>query len=176
MFRSMINSNCSEISKKVIQHIYENLDKFDKKYKWVVKSGAGYEKEFCRLLKWEYVNKRHWDCEFNDIKIELKKSKSNGIQLDEIRYAEEVIEINLDCTEDIITIFMEIYSNVSKKNGIRKIIIVKNEEIIKLLDLPNDYCMSLHKRNQRVGSGLVFTHRLKHSDLLKVCDAYIIFY
>ncbi len=175
MFSSIINSKCSESSKKIMEHIYENLDKFDKNYKWVIKSGAGYEKEFSQLLRWKYVNKRHWDCEFNDIKIELKKSKSNGIQVDEIRYAEEVLEINLDCIEDIITIFMEIYSNTSRKNGMRKIIIVKNEEIIKLLDLPYDYCISLHKRKEHIGSGLVFTHRLKYSDLLKVCDAYIIF-
>ena len=77
--------------------------------------------------------------------------------------------------EDIITIFMEIYSNMNQKNGIRKIIIVKNEEIIKLLDLPYDYCMSLHKRNENIKASLSFTHRLKYTDLMEVADAYIIF-
>lgn len=175
-FKSMINNNCSKISLKVIQHIYQNQEKFNyEKYKWVKKGGAGYEKEFCKLLNWKFVNKRHWDCEYKDIKIELKKSQSNGIQVDEIRYAEEVLEINLDCMEDIITIFMEIYSKASKKNGIRKIMIVKNKEIIKLLNLPYDYCWAIHKRNENIKDSLSFTHRLKHSDLIKVADAYIVF-
>jgi len=175
-FNSYINPKCSEISLKVIQHIYNNRDKFNyEDYKWVIKGGAGYEKEFCKLLGWKFVNKRHWDAEFNDIKIELKKSQSNGIQVDEIRYAEEVLEINLDCLEDIITIFMEIYPKASKKVGIKKIIIVRNEEIIKLLNLPYDYCWTLHKRNENIKASLSFTHRLKHTDLIKVADAYIVF-
>ena len=176
MFKTYINPKCSKISNEVIQHIYNNLDKFNyQKYKWVKKGGGGYEQELCRLLKWKCVNKRHWDAEFNNIKIELKKTKSNGIQVDEIRYAEEVLEINLDCMEDIITIFMEIYSNKSKKEGIRRIIIVRNEEIIKLLDLPYDYCWTLHKRNENIKASLSYTHRIKFLDLEEVSDAYIIF-
>tara|TARA_B110000285_G_scaffold220125_1_gene271542 strand:- start:45 stop:581 length:537 start_codon:yes stop_codon:yes gene_type:complete len=177
MFKSLIRTNSSVLSQEVIQHIYENLDKFDsQKYKWVNKSGAGYEKEICKLLNWKCVNGRHWDCETeSDIKIELKKSKSNGIQVDEIRYAEEELEYNLDCLENIITIFIEVYNNTTKKEGVRKIIIVRNEEIIKLLNLPIDYCEILVKRNEQIGSGLSFTHRLKYSDLMKVSDAYITF-
>lgn len=173
----MITNESIESSRDVIQHIYNNLDKFDYlKYKWINKSGAGYEKEFCDLLKWKCVNSRHWDCiTQNNHKIELKKSKSNGIQVDEIRYAEEEIKYNLDSSENIITIFMEVYSSQSKKNGIRKIIIVRNEEIIKLLKLPLEYCMTLIKRNENIGSSLSFTHRLKYLDLIKVADAYIVF-
>ena len=81
-FRSIINKNCSDISMKVIQHIYKNQEKFNcEEYKWVTKGGAGYEKEFCKLLNWEFVNKRHWDCEFKDIKIELKKSQSKNVSI-----------------------------------------------------------------------------------------------
>jgi hypothetical protein len=176
MFKSLINRKCSVDSYKIIQHIYKNIDKFNyNQYKWITKGGGGHEKELCNLLGWKFVNKRHWDADFNDIKIELKKSKSNGIQVDEIRYAEEVLEINSDCMENITTIFMEIYSNQSKKNGIRKIIIVQNEEIIKLLNIPHDYCCLLHNRNEEIKTGLSFTHRLKYSDLINVSEAYIIF-
>ena len=177
MFKSFIQKNSSILSQEIIQHIYKNLDKFDsKKYKWVNKSGAGYEKEFCELLSWKCVNGRHWDCEApNNIKIELKKSKSNGIQVDEIRYAEEELEYNIDCLKNIITIFIEVYGNTSKKEGVRKIIIVRNEEIIKLLNLPIDYCKILIKRNEEIGNSLSFTHRLKYSDLIKISDAYVRF-
>jgi len=177
MFKSFINKKSSVLSREIIQHIYLNLDKFDyEKYKWVNKGGGGYEKEICKLLNWECVNGRHWDCVTpTDIKIELKKSKSNGIQLDEIRYAEEILEVNLDCMENIITIFIEIYPNASKKVGIKKIIIVRNEEIIKLLDLPYDYCWIIHNRNENTKASLSFTHRLKYKDLIEVSDAYITF-
>jgi hypothetical protein len=175
-FKTLIRKNCNEESLKVIKHIYKNLNIFNhEKYKWIEKGGAGYEKELCKLLNWDFVNKRHWDCNFDDIKIELKKSKSNGIQIDEIRYAEEVLEINLDCMENIITIFIEIYSNNCKKNGIRKLMIVKNEEIIKILKMSNEHCWILHRRKQEIGSGLVYTHRLKYTDLIQVADAYIEF-
>jgi hypothetical protein len=182
-FNSYIDSKCSKISYKVIQHIYNNREKFNyEEYKWVKKGGAGYEKEFCKLLNWKFVNKRHWDAEFNDIKIELKKSQSTGIQVDEIRYAEEFLEINFDCLEDIITIFMEIYSKKSKKVGIKKIIVVKNEKIINLLkfdQVPNltkgEYCEIIINRNNNIKDSLSFTHRLLYSDLIKVADAYIIF-
>lgn len=182
-FKSYINPKCSKISYETIQHIFLNLDKFNHgDYEWVRKSGSGYEKEICKLLNWKFVNKRHWDTVFNNIKIELKKSKSNGIQLDEIRYAEEVLKINLDCMEDIITIFLEIYRNNSKNIGIRKIIIVRNEKIIDLLKFdenPNltkeEYCKIIVDRNQYIKDSLSFTHRLKYSDLINVSDAYIIF-
>jgi hypothetical protein len=175
-----IRKNCNEESLKVIKHIYENLNLnlniFNhENYEWIEKSGSGYEPELCKLLNWNFVNKRHWDCEFNDIKIELKKSLSNGIPVDEIRYAEEVLEINSDCMENIITIFIEVYSKTCKKNGIRRLMIVKNEEIIKMLKMTNEYCLILHRRKQEIGSGLAYTHRLKYLDLIQVADAYIEF-
>ena len=177
MFKSFIHNKSSVLSREIIQHFYQNIDKFDyEKYKWVNKGGGGYEKEICKLLNWKCVNGRHWDCVTpTDIKIELKKSKSNGIPVDEIRYAEEILKVNSDCMKDIITIFIEVYNNTTNKEGVRKIIIVRNEEIIKLLNLPIDYCEILVKRNEQIGSGLSFTHRLKYSDLMKVSDAYITF-
>ena len=151
---------------EITNYILNNLDIFDEKYNWVHKSGAGYEKDFCELIGWKFVNKRHWDCTFKNYKIELKKSKSNGVQIDEIRYAEELILNNEECNENIITIFIEVYPDKSKKNGVRNIFLIENKYLYKLLDLENkkDYCEMIVKRNQN-HVGLSFTHRIKYKDL-----------
>lgn len=149
----------------IINHILENKKYFLGNYKWITKSGAGYEKELCNLLNWNFVNKRHWDCEFDNYKIELKKSKSNGIQVDEIRYAEELLLDNYECNENIITIFIEVYNDNSKKKGIKNIYLARSKDVIKLLNFPNkEYCQMLIERNNK-NKGLSFTHRLKYNNI-----------
>ena len=161
-----MTNNSSKVLHNITEYLLKNLHIFDNKYEWVHKSGAGYEKDFCKLIGWEFVNKRHWDCTFNDYKIELKKSKSNGVQVDEIRYAEEILCINEECEENIITIFIEVYSNNSKKNGVRNIYLIENKYLYKILDLENkkDYCKIIVERNKN-HVGLSFTHRIKYNDL-----------
>jgi len=161
----MVNNSLKKLH-NVTDYLLKNLHIFNNKYEWVHKSGAGYEKEFCELIGWVFVNKRHWDCTFNGHKIELKKSKSNGVQVDEIRYSEEILCINEECKEDIITIFIEVYSDKSKYSGVKNIFLIENKYLYKLLDLENkeQYCRTIIERNQN-HIGLSFTHRIKYNDL-----------
>jgi len=154
---------------EIVEYLLNNINIFNPRYQWVTKSGAGYEKEFCELLNWKFVDKRHWDCEYKDYKIELKKTKSNGIQIDEIRYAEEIVLDNYECNQNIITIFIEVYPDKSKKKGVKRLYVARNEEVIKLLNFPNkEYCKLLVERQQNLNTSLSFTHRLKYIDIKKL--------
>ena len=70
---------------------------------WISKN-SGYENDLCIILGFNCQKERYWDCEYNDLYIEIKKGKS--IWLDEVRYSEIFMGINDKCKQKTITIFL----------------------------------------------------------------------
>ena len=96
---------------------------------WIRKK-SGYENEMCTILDFNCQKERYWDCEYNDLYIEIKKGKS--IWLDEVRYSEIFMGINDKCKQKTITLF---FIPSKDKNKIENIIIVDSQKLIDYLKI-----------------------------------------
>ena len=134
---------------------------------WISKN-SGYEKEACINLGFNSQTKRYWDCEYNGLYIEIKKGKS--IWLDEVRYCEIFMNINSECKQETITIFL---IPSKDKHKIENIIIIDTQKIIKFLQIDTEWAERLLYRHKKVTRSLNCQQSMTLKDVKLIAD-YII--
>lgn len=130
-----------------------------------VKRNSHYEQAVCDILGFQCETTRHWDCIWNEFKIELKKGKS--IWLDEVRYA----EMKQNACEDVWTMFLIPDKDRTK---IETIYIVDLQTMYDFLQMNNtEWCELLLQRNKTVKHSLNCQQSMYVSDLKRIAT-YII--
>lgn len=149
---------------KVSKHLLTHYEKLVGP--WISKKN-GYEKEFCDIVGFSINRNRYWDCEFKDIRIELKKGKS-AVWLDEIRYAEVLLKMSEEAMKKTITVFFK-YA----KDTLKNILFINTKKLIKEMDLTKEDAEFLIKRFKKAKSlkhGLNSQHSISYSQLVKISE------
>ena len=108
------------------EHLQKNIKNLNGNW---VKKNTNYEEDICNIIEMNLDKNRHWDSEWNGLKIELKKGKS--IWLDLVRYSEYILE-NIGAGQKVFNLFF--IPNI-EKSYIDYIYGVKTERIIRKLNL-----------------------------------------
>jgi hypothetical protein len=131
---------------------------------WISKN-SGYENDLCIILGFNCQKERYWDCEYNDLYIEIKKGKS--IWLDEVRYSEIFMGINDKCKQKTITIFL---IPSKDKNKIENIIIVDSQKLIDYLKIDAKSAEFLLTRREIINRTLNCQQSVSLKDLKSMAD------
>ena len=131
---------------------------------WISKN-SGYENDLCIILGFNCQKERYWDCEYNDLYIEIKKGKS--IWLDEVRYSEIFMGINDKCKQKTITIFL---IPSKDKNKIENIIIVDSQKLIDYLKIDAKSAEFLLTRHEIINRTLNCQQSVSLGDARSMAD------
>ena len=131
---------------------------------WISKN-SGYENDLCIILGFNCQKERYWDCEYNDLYIEIKKGKS--IWLDEVRYSEIFMGINDKCKQKTITIFL---IPSKDKNKIENIIIVDSQKLIDYLKIDAKSAEFLLTHREIINRSLNCQQSVSLKDLKSMAD------
>ena len=152
---------------------HKNMDKLNEylqerikelKGEWIRKN-CGYEKEACINLGFNCQTKRYWDCEYNELYIEIKKGKS--IWLDEVRYCEIFMSANDECKQKTITIFLIPNKD---KTQIENILIIDTQKLIKFLQINTEWAETLLARRKITKRSLNCQQSMTLKDVKSIAD------
>ena len=106
---------------------------------------AHYERELCKIVKWQCFDERYYDAHDGETYIEIKKGQGQMF-FNMVRYAEIYLKIG---TQDTVTLFLR-YSK--KKQRIEEILIIDTPKILKFLNMnPKKaaWCIILNNDSKR---------------------------
>jgi len=133
------------ISQEAFENLKNHLDKVKKKLvgEWV--KTAKYEEGFASAIGAKTEKSRYWDCVWQNVHLELKKSKSGLFWLDLVRYSEYLLKKNSDSQEPVITLFMIYHDQV-----ITDIFATTTDTIIQKINLLENSAKDLLRINKEV--------------------------
>jgi len=136
---------------------------------WLRKN-CGYERDLCLELQLHCECKRYWDCRYGDIYLEIKKGRS--IWLNEIRYAEILLQTNAESKISTWTMFI---IPDKDREQIETIYVVDTTKLVLFLKLNTEWAEQLLVRAKDVSRSLNCQQSMTPCDVRQLANYVIDF-
>lgn len=145
-----------------MQRVAYEIQKVFKSFKgaFVIPKNA-YERAFCSLLGWEYMDDRYYDAYNGDSFIEIKKGQG-GMHFDMVRYAEIFLGFG---KQNTITVFFKWSKNHSR---VEEALVIDTNDLIKFLRIDDKMARSYLKIRDKVPRGVNILASATANDLRSI--------